>query len=187
MAEYKTTILLNGNAELGNLVMWETLNTKIIFDVVYGGYHYLISSKGYMKQTVTPSMFARTSARYKFSVSYIRSQPLAFANRKNQAFASITYTYEDGLQDTSIIPFQAYSTTWHVSEIVTSIRNDSKLVGIVVEVHNDETSNIRVDSLQLLPSEQLLETDGSLDSVFNDYKDKSILYGLDSELPELGG
>src|SRR5690606_20172484 len=104
MNEYRTTILLNGNAELGSLVAWDTLNTSIVFDVVYGGYHFLIGSKGYMKQLITPSLFALTSARYKFALSYIRPRPLSIAEMKNQAFASITYTYEDSIQDIYIIP-----------------------------------------------------------------------------------
>lgn len=187
MNEYRTTILLNGNAELGSLVTWDALNTKIVFDVVYGGYHYLIGSKGYMKQLITPSLFALTSARYKFALSYVRSKPLSITEMKNQAFASITYAYEDGIQDIYIIPFQAYTTTWHVAEAIAQIRDDSKLTEIFVEIYNNESMGVRVDSIQLLPSMQLLQTSGPLDSEFNDFKDKSILYGLESELPELGG
>lgn len=187
MNEYRTTILLNGNAELGSLVTWDAVNTKIVFDVVYGGYHYMIGSKGYMKQLITPSLFALTSARYKFTLSYVRSKPLTISEMNNQAFASITYTYEDGVQDIYIITFQAYTTSWHVAEAIAQIREDSKLTEIFVEIYNNESIGVRVDSMKLLPSIQLLQSSGPLDNEFNNFRDKSILYGLESELPELGG
>lgn len=186
MAEYQDSILMNGYAELGNTSGWQVLNTSIVNDAAYGGRHFYISPTGYMMQDIPLTLVAKTSATYELKLSYYRHSEINFATPDIQANAEVIFRYEDGIEDVHTFPFQGFANEWYAINETVDAR-DASLTDVVIRITNPETSGaVRLDNLSLRPSKELADTDDDGGN-YDNFREKSILFGLESDLPKLGG
>lgn len=185
MADYNESILMNGFGEIGNTSGWLSSGAALSSDPAYGGKHFVVSPSGYMKQDLPLTVIVRTSKSYKFLLQYFRAEDELNPNVTEQAVAELVFTFKDGLEDFYSFPFQGLAGGWRDVELLAEMPEDAELVNISINIKNNEKLPIRLDNMQLLPDVQLVVEQEEND--FGNYREKSILYGLEKDMPLLGG
>jgi len=184
MAKFLESILMNGYAELGNLSGWSSLGVSIASTKF--GKHFLLTDTAYMTQQVASVLFAQPSREYQIKIEYARQQnkdPLEIAT---DGFINVRFRYASGKEDIVTIPLQSFDTQWHKREEVYILQNEEKLSHIVFEANTKNAiGGILIDNLQLQPSDELLEKE-EVGNSYEKFRELSILYGLEADLPELG-
>lgn len=186
MADYNESILLNGFGEIGNTSGWVASGVSLINDPAYGGRHFVVNPAGHMEQTLNLTAIVKTSKTYLFKMTYFRSTEHLDPNVFNQAAAELKFVFKDGLEDFYKFPFQDLKGEWRTLEMLATMPNEVELDHIVVRIVNKESMLIRVDNMQLLPDVELVNPPSS-EGGFDNYAEKSILYGLEKDMPKLGG
>lgn len=182
---FTDSILMNGYAELGNMSGWDYSGASVVNDPVYGGRHFLLSSGGYMLQTMPLTTIAKTAARYMFILHYYRTTDEILMDPTSQAYCEILLQYEEGMEDVHTFPFQGEPHRFNEVELEIDIPEGETLSDMTIRILNQERAAIRLDNMQLKPSQEYSVPDTGGD--YGNFREKSILYGLEEDLPKLGG
>lgn len=182
---FTDSILLNGYAELGNMSGWEYSGASVVNDPVYGGRHFLLSSGGYMMQKLPLTAIAKTAAKYLFIIHYYRTTDEILMDPTQQTYCEILLRYEEGMEDVHTFPFQGQPHRFNIVEVEIDIPEGAQLSDLVVRILNHESFSVRLDNIQLRPSVEYSVPDSGGD--YSNFREKSILYGLEEDLPKLGG
>lgn len=187
MTKYLDSILMNGFAELGNLSGWNSSGVHLVTDGIKGSC-FQLDTNAYMQQDVPTVLFSKPSSEYLFKIDYRRLTDKDPLNLVADTFVTIRWKYESGKEDLLTAPLGVSTTPWASLEVPYTYLDKDTLIHITYML---QTSNalggIRVDNMQLLPSDNVLvkEEDPGNDN-YDRFRELSILYGPEADLPELG-
>lgn len=185
MAKYLESILMNGQAELGNLSGWSFLGASIATTV--DGKHFKLEATGYLQQDVPTVLFNKPSETYLIIVKYKRIVSKDPLNIVTDAFTNIRFRYESGKEEVITVPLGGYKTDWQETQLTYSLLSEELLTHIVFGVvTKDCQGGILLDNLRLQPSDVIAANNESTENTYEKFRELSILYGLEANLPELG-
>jgi hypothetical protein len=176
---------MNGQAELGNLSGWSFQKANITTTV--DGRHFKLDATAYLQQEVPTVLFSKPSDSYLIVVKYKRLVSKDPLNIVTDAFTNIRFRYETGKEDVITVPLGGYDTDWQETQLYYSLMQNEVLTNIAFGV---VTSNciggMLLDNLQLKPSDVIIEDGDPTENTYEKFREMSILYGLEANLPELG-
>jgi hypothetical protein len=176
---------MNGQAELGNLSGWSFLKAAI--NTTVDGRHFKLEPTAYIQQEVPTVLFAKPSESYLIIVKYKRLASKDPLNSLTDAFTNIRFRYESGKEDVITVPLGGYQTDWQETQLYYSLMQDEVLTNILFGVNTkDCVGGMLLDNLQLRPSDVIIETGEPVQDNYEKFRELSILYGLEANLPELG-
>lgn len=174
-----TKNLLQGSFETLDLSVWQSSN------VLLTGQSFVIKPSGYMRQTLTGTVYGfktpKFIARFLYNLSDLEILP------PMKTYCKVYITYWDGSDASFAIPLKADLTLvpgnvnveWMGLE-QTMETEENQIQDLTFTIYNNSTLDLLVRGTELLRDTSL---DGG--SNFDDMRDKSILYGLDIDKPVL--
>lgn len=185
MAKYLESILMNGQAELGNLSGWGFQKASITATV--DGKHFKLEPDAYIQQEVPSVLFNKPSGEYLIVLRYKRITAKDPLNVVTDAFTNVRFRYESGKEDVITVPLSNFQTTWQDTELTYTLQSEEILTNIVFGVITRNClGGMLFDNLQLRPSDNIIETGETGENTYEKFREMSILYGLEANLPELG-
>lgn len=176
---------MNGRAELGNLSGWSYSGLSQVSTSV--GRHFRLEANAYMQQSVPSVLFTRPSATYKITIEYRRAVAKDPLSILTDTFATVRFRYESGKEDNITIPLSGYDTQWREAMVYYSHMDSEVLEAIIFEVATkDCVGGMLLDNMQLQPDDNILTREEAPENNYEKFREKSILYGLEANLPELG-
>jgi hypothetical protein len=176
---------MNGQAELGNLSGWSFLKANVTTTV--DGKHFKLDADAYLQQDVPTVLFNKPSETYLIIVKYkriVEKDPLSIVT---DAFTNIRFRYESGKEDVVTIPLGGYGTDWQETQLYYTLMQNEILTHIVFGVVTKNCQGgMLLDNLQLQPSDVIISSGETTENTYEKFRELSILYGLEANLPELG-
>jgi hypothetical protein len=183
MAYLKTNGIMNGQpaAQLG-MVSWTA--EKALVSSMQGKPYFVVSPRGYMKQTFSVSRFTgHTPTIIQFLVVALTRN----RHTPGKLIIRVTLTYRDAFEETFTIPIMRTLFTERLLEnyIETSDAEGRKLATVTIDVRNNDVVSLYLASLKMFPSEDNRDATTAPESEWDNFTDKAILYGLEADLPIL--
>lgn len=176
---------MNGRAEIGNMSGWDYKGVSIL--LTSDSRHFNMIATAYMQQQVPSVLFSKASNEYFIGMRYRRRQEKDPLSIITDAFVNIKFSYVSGKEDIITIPLAGYRTVWQTSEMVYRHLQDEVLKGISYVANTvDCVGGMLLDDLVLLPSDSFIVKETPDENTYEKFREKSILYGLEANLPELG-
>lgn len=176
---------MNGQAELGNLSGWSFLQASIVTTI--DGKHFKLEPTAYLQQAIATVLFAKPSETYLIIVKYKRVASKDPLNIVTDAFTNIRFRYESGKEDVITVPLGGYNTEWQETQLYYTLMQEEILTNMTFGVVTSNcVGGMLLDNLQLKPSDVIVETGASAENTYEKFREMSILYGLEANLPELG-
>jgi hypothetical protein len=176
---------MNGQAELGNLSGWSFQKATIVSTV--DGKHFKLDTDAYIQQEVPSVLFTKPSGEYLIVLRYKRVTAKDPLNVVTDAFTNVRFRYESGKEDIITVPLSNFQTDWQDTTLQYNLQTEEVLTNIVFGVITKNCiGGMLFDNLQLKPSDNILETGDPTEDNYEKFREMSILYGLEANLPELG-
>lgn len=181
---YLDSIVMNGRAELGNLSGWNVSGVVLSQDT---SSRFRLEATAYMQQDIPSVLYSKPSVDYLIALKYCRLSVKDPLNLVTDAYATIRFKYLSGKEDVVTMPLQSYNTTWQNSEVAYTHLTDEKLQSIMCMVQTSSAvGGMLIDDIEILPSDNLITKEAGPENNTEKFKELSILYGPEANLPELG-
>lgn len=187
MSYKNDNLIANPSAAPGfGMTGWKSFGVSPMYGGSDDASHFKMSRNGYMIQEIPSSRLnGLTPIDFLFEMNYWLDYEPEHADVRTDAILELVY--QDGSIDTFVYPLFGEKQRWiQVQDIIqVSDKKDLFLDKLILTVSSrDSNVGLRLDNFRLFANEESKNAQSSNER-FKDFSDKSILYGLESEMPVL--